>query len=887
MIIDEEAYLAHYGILRKSGRYPWGSGGNQISRNRSFLQMVDDLKRKGMSEPQIAESFGIKTTELRAAKSIARSEVKQADISMAQRMHDKGMSNVAIGKRMGINESSVRALLAPGQKHKADVLESTSNFLKDQVKEKGFVDVGVGVEHYVQVSRTRLDVAIARLREEGYELHTVQVPQLGTNQKTAIKVLCPPGTKYQDVKNNKDKIQSITGFTEDGGITYHKIQPPLSISSKRIAVRYKEEGGDAEDGVIYIRPNVPDISLGGTPYAQVRIAVDGTHYMKGMAMYKDDLPPGVDLLFNTNKSSTGNKLDAMKPIKDDEGNPFGSIVHQRIDPKTGKVTSAMNIVGTREGSGEEGSWAKWSNALSSQFLSKQSPSLARSQLNMTYERKTRELADIMALTNPTVRKKLLEEFADSADSSSVHLKAAALPRQRNSVILPMNTMKEGEIYAPQFKNGERVVLVRHPHGGIFEIPELVVNNRNPTARRLLGNAEDAVGIHSKVAAKLSGADFDGDTVLVIPNDKGLVKTAPSLAGLKGFDPQMYKIPADSPIPRMTPRTKGIEMGKVSNLITDMTLKGAPQTEIARAVKHSMVVIDAEKHHLNYKQSAIDNGIPELMRKYQEKSTGGASTLISRAKSEIRVPQRQPRSAAKGGPVDKETGKKVFDEPVTFVNRQGQTITKTRVSTKLAETDDAHTLVSKPGTLMERIYADHSNRLKNLADTARKEAVNTKATSWSPSAKKVYAQEVADLEAKLNIALRNAPKERAAQVVGNAIVAQKMQANPDMEKSEIKKIKALALEEARIRTGASKTRITITDKEWDAIQAGAISNNKLEQILDNADTQRVRELATPRTSLLMTPAKQQRAAAMFANGYTQAEVADALGVSLTTLKNNLG
>ncbi len=87
---------------------------------------------------------------------------------------------------------------------------------------------------------------------------------------------------------------------------------------------------------------------------------------------------------------------------------------------------------------------------------------------------------------------------------------------------------------------------------------------------------------------------------------------------------------------------------------------------------------------------------------------------------------------------------------------------------------------------------------------------------------------------------------------------------------------------RTRTGAGKQRIEITQLEWDAIQAGAISNHKLTQILANADLESVRALATPRRDLLMTSAKTRRAQSMLASGYTRAEVADALGVSLTTL-----
>lgn len=885
MNIEEDEYLAHYGILRKSGRYPWGSGGTQNERNRSFLGVVEDLRKQGMSETEIARGFGITTTQLRAAKSIARTEQKQADIGMAQRLKDKGYSNTAIGERMGINESSVRALLAPGQKDRADVLQTTAGMLKSQVDKKGYIDIGAGVEHHVGVSKTKLNTAVAMLQEEGYGVHYVKVEQLGTGKQTTIKVLTKPNTPYSEVFKNRAEIKQITEFSQDGGRSFLGLKPPLPVSSKRVEVRYAEQGGADADGVIYLRPGVKDLSLGGARYAQVRISVDGTHYLKGMAMYKDDLPAGVDLLFNTNKKSTGNKLDAMKKISDDPDNPFGAIVHQRIDPKTGKVTSALNIIGSKEGAGEEGSWETWSRNLSSQFLSKQSPKLARTQLDMTYERRRQDLDEINSLTNPAVRRKLLESYADDADSAAVHLKAAALPRQSTHVILPINSLKENEIFAPNYNNGERVALVRHPHGGIFEIPELRVNNRNPEARKLLGtSAKDAVGINSKVAQRLSGADFDGDTVLVIPNNDKKIKTAPALEGLKGFDPQR-DYPGYEGMPRMTARTKAIEMGVVSNLITDMTIRGANSSELARAVRHSMVVIDAEKHGLNYKQSAINNGIAQLKAKYQGGARAGASTLISRASAEVRVPNRRPRSAAKGGPVDKETGKRVFESTgETFTNAKGKVVLKTIKSKRLAETDDAFTLSS--GTPIEKVYADHSNKLKALANGARKSAVSIRTTPYSPSAKTAYSKEVASLDAKLNIALKNSPLERQAQVLANAVVSQKRAANPDMDGSEIKKLKAQALTEARTRTGAKKQRIQLSDAEWAAIQAGAISNNKLNQILNHADLDQVKQLATPKTTVLMTTAKQARAQAMLASGYTQAEVANALGVSLTTLKTSL-
>jgi biotin operon repressor len=881
LIIDEEQYLAHYGILRKSGRYPWGSGENPNQRNKMFLDVVGDLRKEGMSDTDIAQGFGLTTTQLRAARSIARNALKQADIAMAQRLkEDRGWSNVAIGERMGINESSVRALLAPGQKDKADILEKTANMLKEQVAEKVYLDVGAGAElnlpgapntdQKIGISRTKLNTAIARLQEEGYGIHYVKEEQLGTGHYTRLKVLAKPDTTYSEVYKNKGKIRQISEYSEDGGRTYLGITPPVSINSKRVQVRYAEDGGNEADGVIYVRPGVDDISLGSSRYAQVRIAVDGTHFLKGMAMYKSDLPPGVDLVFNTVKSKkdSTNKLDAMKPMKDDPDNPFGSTISRQ--------RGVMNVIN------EEGDWKNWSRTIAPQVLSKQSPLLAKTQLDMMFERKQNELNEIRKLTNPAVRKKLLDALADDADSSAVHLKAAHLPRQGSHVILPVNSMKPTEIYAPNFRDGERVVLIRYPHGGIFEIPELTVNNRNREARSLLSsNPQDAIGINSKVAERLSGADFDGDTVLVIPNNNSKVKTSPPLEALKNFDPTAA-FPAYEGMPKMSVETKNNQMGIVSNLITDMTLQGASHSELARAVRHSMVVIDAEKKNLNYKQSAVDNGIPQLHEKYQGKKRGGAATLISRAKGQLRVENTKPRPAAEGGPIDKATGKKVFvpTGETTIDRTTGKLVPRTHISKKLAETSDAHTLSS--GTAMEKLYADHSNKLKDLGDQARLASVNTKTTPYSPSAKAAYSNEVTSLNSKLNIALMNAPRERQAQIVANTVVTMKRRANPDMDRVEVRKLKGQALAEARTRTGASKERIAITPSEWDAIQAGAITNYKLTEILRNTDLEQVRKLATPRSAPTMSPVMVARAKSMAASGYTQADIADQLGVSVTTI-----
>lgn len=919
MEMTNEDYLAHYGILRRSGRYPWGSGGNQSKRNQTFLDIVAQHRKDGMTDTEIAKFYGMSRNQLQALKSIARNEQRQQQINMVNRLADKGYSNPAIAERMGLSgESQVRALRAPGAKDKTDVLVSTSDMLKRQVEENGAIDVGTDVYRHVSlsdnaaaqlgISSTTFDTAVARLVEEGYQRHSVKVPT-GPNQFTTIKVLARPDVPWVSLKNDPALIKTIAERSDDDGHNWKvdTFQTPISINPNRVGIRYAEDGGTQADGMIYVRRNVDDISMGTNQYAQVRVAVGKDRYLKGMAVYKDDLPAGVDLMFNTNKTKDTPKMDVMKKMEDDPDLPFGTIVRQLKDDN-GNVRSALNIVNAQYGEDgtEGGDWDKWSRGLPSQMLSKQSPSLAKQQLDVSFERRSKEFDEISSLTNPVIRKRLLESFADDSDSAAVHLKAAALNQRTGyKVLIPIKSIKENEVYAPSLNNGERVALVRFPHAGPFEIPQVTVNNRNREASKIIGNrALDAIGIHHKVAERLSGADFDGDAVLAIPNDRGQIKSASPLKGLEGFEPRSSYKAYDGMTTvdggRYNAKTKEVdfggqkpnpgrmqqEMGGISNLITDMTIRGANSDELARAVRHSMVVIDSEKHVLDFKSSERDNGIRALKEKYQFRKDAGASTLISKAGSQTRIYARKPRPAAEGGPIDKRTGKKVFvNTGETYVDkRTGKTERSMQKYKKLAVTDDAHELSS--GTRMENIYADYSNDVKGLANRARRDAVNTKPIPYSPSAKKTYAKEVSSLNAKLNVSKKNAPLERQARAIAKSRVNQKKRANPHLTDSDLKKINNQALAEARARVRAKKTRVDITPSEWAAIQAGAISTFKLNQILDNADIDQVKQLATPRAKVLMTSAKTARAQSMLAQGYTQAEVAGALGVSLTTLKESL-
>ena len=873
--------LYHYGIKRRSGRYPWGSGAKKSRNASDFLSTVDVLEKDGFNEKQIAEYFGLQTKQLRAYKSNAHNEVRAAKAAMALRLKDKGYSNSEIGRRMGINESSVRSLLDPAISMRKNASTNTAEMLEKEIASKKYIDVGGGVENQIGVSRNTLDNAVEQLRAKGYTYHYLKVEQLGTGKFTSIKVLAAPDVTYKEVKDNQSKVTSPGFYSEDLGQTVVGIKPPSSISSKRILVNYGDQGGSDKDGVIELRRGVKDLDLGAARYAQVRVAVDGTHYLKGMAMYSDDIPKGYDVIFNTNKNSSTPKMDVFKKMKDDPENPFGATIRQKTYiGKDGKEhLSALNIVN------EEGDWNTWKKTLSSQMLSKQSTALAKKQLKLAYDIKNEEFDEICSLKNPVIKKCLLDKFADNCDSSAVHLKAAGLPRQASKVILPFPEMKDSEIYAPSYRNGEKVVLIRYPHGGTFEIPELVVNNKsNKKAKGLIGNAQDAVGINPRVAERLSGADFDGDTVLVIPVGKVKIKTSAPLKGLKNFDPKVA-YPGYPGMPKPGEKGSGFDkqgkMGDISNLITDMTIKGAPADDIAAAVRHSMVVIDAEKHNLNWRQSYLDNGIANLKAKYQGASNAGASTLISRAKGDKRVPKRKD-----GYKVDPETGRKIFTETGETYEKNGKQVVRLQKSSKMYETEDAYSLSS--GTAMENTYADHANKLKALANSARKTSLTTKPIPYSPEAKAKYRQEVDSLNAKLNIALKNRPLERKAQLLANERVKLVRQNNPDMDKDDIKKLKNQALTQARLQTGASKKArlVDITDREWEAIQSGAISTNKLSQIIQNSDLDILKQRSMPRESRGISDAKRARAKMLESNGYTLAEIADSLGVSTSTISKVL-
>lgn len=905
---SQNGVLEHYGTKKHSGRYPWGSGENPYQHSGDFLSRIELLKNKGLSEKDILENindalpkeYQMSLSEFRVAKSKAVNLRKKSEYEQIKDLKDnKGLGWTEIAKKLNMSESSVRSKYSGNIDKKAQRAEHIAEVLKKEVEKKGMVDISEGANQVLGVSETELINAAYTLEAEyGFKRYGVGIRQpTNIHQQTNITVLAKPEFDQKYAYQHQDQIDSLGDYhSDDGGETFQKLQRPSSLDSSRVAIRYGDEGGLAKDGVMEIRRGVPDLDLGKSHYAQVRILVDGDHYLKGMAVYSDDLPDGVDIMFNTNKPSGTPKMKVLKEAKADPDNPFGAAIKANgqsmyIGSDGKEHLSPINKLK------EEGDWDTMSRNVSSQFLSKQPKKLIENQLKLTVADYKAQYDEIMQYNNPTIKKKLLTDFADTCEGTSMTLKASAFPGQSTKVILPINQIKETEAYCPTYENGTKLALIRYPHAGTFEIPIVTVNNKNVHGKRNLGAIQDAIGINAKVAERLSGADFDGDTVMAIPvTDKVNIKSTPALKDLKDFDPKTaYAVPEDNPnhVRLMKKEEKQKEMGIISNLITDMTLRGADDAELARAVKHSMVVIDAEKHKLDYKRSEQENGIQELKEKYQirvlEDGTvkpGGASTLLSRRKQTIRVPERRGSVH-----VNKDTGELVYKESGrTFTDpKTGKERIAEDTVSLISETKDARTLSS--GTIQENLYADFSNQLKAMARQARKEAENMPGLKYSPAAAKQYASEVRSLNDKYNAMLMNKPKERKAMLIANASIKAKIQEqglNPAIDKKEIKKISSVEMQRARDAVGANgrKSKVIFTDKEWEAIQAGAISDSKLMKILNSSDSDEIVKRAMPKATTVMSSAKMSKAKAMLRSGYSYAAIAKACGVPESTVYSAL-
>lgn len=928
----EHEYVLHSGTKRHSGRYKWGSGENPY-QHEAWFQGWGDLSPKEQSE--YAKSFGMTLKEARYRYSIGQAMEKAAQIGHAKELrYTKQMSVKAIAEKMGVSESTVNSWLKPDAEAKARETEQIANKLKEYASKHAAIDIGKGVEEALGIKKTKLEVAVQMLKDQGYvNVQWKQKQQTNMrNEGTQTTALVAPKPEwehmtqqeitkdaYKTVMNNLDDVVPpfpifVDHSKEHGALG---MEPPKSVSSKKIQVVYTNEdgtGGVERDGLIELRRGAKDLSLGSNTYAQVRIAVDDTHYIKGVAVYSDDLPDGIDIRVHSNKkegtpmmSDDPDAKQVLKPMKrKDDGtvdmeDPFGA----QITAQNGSI----NIVN------EEAKWGDWTSnrSLASQVLSKQRPELAKQQLNIDYLKRRAEFDEINKIENPIVKEKRLLDFADECDSAAVDLKAAALPGQSVKVLIPVPSLKPGECYCPAYKDGEKLALIRYPHQSVSEIPIVTVNNSNKEGKKIITNeAITAIGLNPKDAQRMSGADFDGDTVVCIPNKKGYIHNEPEFTGLKGFEPKEVW-PGYPGMKKIAHQTQQVEMGKVTNLITDMTLQNAREDELVRAIKQAQVVIDAEKHNLNYKGAEEEYRIDELKRKYQMKENGkygGAGTIISRAKSQANIEERNkyPKIDPNTGEyiytktgrrrheyINPNTGKKYYKELLPsnkdYDPKDPLVLEK---STKMMEAKDARELMSPHQYPIERVYANYANQMKALGNEARKATLSIKDIPYSPRAAETYASEIKSLQDKVNMAKVNAVLERVAQRSAAVIVDDRMKKYPERYnnkdadgKKHLRKLRSQVLKQQQAVLNKRK-QFVVTDKEWEAIQSGALRKSLVREIINRADADRIKELSTPKSSKLpvLTKSNLAHARAMLNAGFTQAQVADNFNISPSTLSRLL-
>lgn len=902
VILNDQSEIMHEGQKYRSGRYPYGSGENPYQHDPKFGEawawrekykaVKADLSSKNpnVSQAEIAHAMGLKSTdELRKKLSYNAEVLREARLKSVESMTQDGKSISEIAKRLNASESAIRKDLKAIQESGSSLVASNRqtkvqnivDVLKAEVEEKGYIDVGKGSSYEIGVTETALKSALKQMEEEGYYVHSIFERNLNNpSHYTNILTLTKNPSKQDVWENHLGDIQMLGVKTPDGGYSFmgkQGLHPPKILDASRISIRYGNQGGEDFDGAIGIRRGAEGLDLGKSNYAQVRILteLDGGQkaYLKGMVFYTDDIPEGKDVVFFTNKRTGTAPIDVFKKASENADNPFGATI------KEGGQRGYLNVVN------EEGDWLEWHAGFPAQFLAKQSPRLVKDRLKETLKSHQEEHDIIMKVSNPVVRQELLSQYARGCETKARELRALATAGAGAHVILPSTKIKPNEVYAPNYENGERVALVRYPHGGPFEIADLVVNNRNKAAAAMIGsNAKDAIVLHPTAARKLSGADFDGDTVYVFKNNDGRIKTDPYPAALKDFDPKDYKVPGLSSDPgqTMSKECRNIQMGVTTNLIHDMTEKGATPSEKVRAVKHSMVVIDAYKHNLDYKKSYVDNGIQELREKYQFRGytkagnpSYGASTIVTRAKN----PTYEPVFNEKTGEavVSKKTGEQAMRKKYT-----------------MDVTADAMDLVAKDAKgsakIIEIEYANYANTMKAAQNTAMKEAADIKMPKWNKSLGAKggkYEKEIESLNKKYRDAMANKPRERQAQI----LTARNYNAIKDLyDNKEDKKRARIQVENAARKATGSKAyqvQVRFTPKEWEAIEAGAVSASRLKELLRVADMSSVKEMALPNNAKTVSTAMESRIKSMASSGrFTQDDIAKRFGISARTVSRVL-
>ena len=202
-----EDEILHYGVKRRSGRYPWGSGKEGYQRD-SILGRVYDLRDQGKNEKEIAKDLGMNTSQLRSAIALANEHEKQSIMDTINSMKADGFSNTDIAKKTGLAESTVRYNLSKKDSVKRNQINKTAESLKSSIEDTPYLDIGSGVELQMGISRQKLKAAVEDLKSQGYYEHEIYVPQIGNEGKwTTTKVLTKEPS-LDIVKQHRSEIKS-------------------------------------------------------------------------------------------------------------------------------------------------------------------------------------------------------------------------------------------------------------------------------------------------------------------------------------------------------------------------------------------------------------------------------------------------------------------------------------------------------------------------------------------------------------------------------------------------------------------------------------------------------------------------------------------------------
>ena len=162
---ESDTELKHYGIKRRSGRYPWGSGEDGYQRGMDFYARYEALKKKGFSDKDIARELGMLDKDGNPSTGILRMERAYAkdlrniyNIERARSLAEDGKGPTEIAKIMGVSrESTVRGWLDPGFEERTLKATNTAEFLQDMIyeSEHGMIDVGKGAHIKLGLTETR------------------------------------------------------------------------------------------------------------------------------------------------------------------------------------------------------------------------------------------------------------------------------------------------------------------------------------------------------------------------------------------------------------------------------------------------------------------------------------------------------------------------------------------------------------------------------------------------------------------------------------------------------------------------------------------------------------------------------------------------------------